>query len=509
MTASFDVRFEPWIPVRDSDGVLRKVGLRDALVQAPTIAALAVSDPIDEPALLRLLLAMVHHIIDGPRTERDWVALWEQGSLDAELVDHYLDDRSDGRFDLFDDVHPFLQAPVEGAVRPAVEIHKRFVSGTAELFFEHTDTYRDVDAVAFPADEMALYLVTAHAYQTIYRGVQPGTLLKGMVLFNVGANLFETLLLNLVRYDPAGEFPMPGSDDRPAWDREAPVAGRVRPPEGYLDYLTWQPRRVQLIPAQVDGRIVVSRIRVERGEQFDDAFKARYPRWDPMLPAEVDDDGNAKKIWLPFERVAWRETRRLLSPATQLHAKTRYVRPGVVDHREALALRYDIPLPRDLLAVSTGTPQNPGSLYWWRKDTIPVPPQILGHPQRSTTVRVALERTEDAYRTLVRNLGQVLDTLAVDGGRQRIRADAEATFRSYLLDFWDRLGSRFEGLLDGVIADDPDAADRWLEELQTVTMDVYDAATRPYLTAAIALEDVFRHRRFLAAHFRRPDRRGS
>jgi CRISPR system Cascade subunit CasA len=69
-----------------------------------------------------------------------------------------------------------------------------------------------------------------------------------------GKTLQETLLLNLMHYNPAQGMPsVVKGDDLPAWERDnKPAAERI--PAGYIDYLTYQWRRVRLFVE--DGRAV-------------------------------------------------------------------------------------------------------------------------------------------------------------------------------------------------------------------------------------------------------------
>jgi len=99
-------------------------------------------------------------------------------------------------------------------------------------------------------------------------------LVKAAVLLNVGANLFETLALNMVRVDgQAGEpFEFDPAKDAPAWERE-PARAVERTPEGYLDLLTWQSRRILLFPNS-DGE-TVSRMTLMAGFRFPSGLPIR------------------------------------------------------------------------------------------------------------------------------------------------------------------------------------------------------------------------------------------
>ncbi len=79
-----------------------------------------------------------------------------------------------------------------------------------------------------------------------------------------GHHLAETLLLNLIEYDPARDKPsVVTGDDLPCWERENQKP-RERIPAGYIDYLTYQWRRVKLFSQ--GGQVV--RVALHPGDRF-------------------------------------------------------------------------------------------------------------------------------------------------------------------------------------------------------------------------------------------------
>ena len=61
-----------------------------------------------------------------------------------------------------------------------------------------------------------------------------------------GQTLKETLMLNLMQYNPKQEMPsVVRGEDLPSWERE-PMTATERIPNGHIDYLTFQWRRVRL-----------------------------------------------------------------------------------------------------------------------------------------------------------------------------------------------------------------------------------------------------------------------
>ena len=81
-------------------------------------------------------------------------------------------------------------------------------------------------------------------------------MISGFSVLANGENLFETLALNLVIYDSANNKPIVSVSDGkdiPFWEREQSLTQSSIEekdgtfPLGYLDYLTWQSRRIKLI----------------------------------------------------------------------------------------------------------------------------------------------------------------------------------------------------------------------------------------------------------------------
>ncbi|MFI7097202.1 type I-E CRISPR-associated protein Cse1/CasA [Streptomyces lydicus] len=258
---SFDLTSQPWLPVLRLDGVIELVSLREVFARAHTLRRIAGDLPTQELALLRLLLAILHDAVDGPRDVADWYALWSADSLTA--VAPYLDAHRD-RFDLLHPTTPFFQVAELRTAKGEVFSLNRIVADVpnGEPFF--SARLPAVDRLSFA--EAARWVVHAHAYDT--SGIKTGTLdddrtVRGKVyplgvgwagslgaVFVEGRTLRETLLLNLVAADTHGlRF---ADHDRPAW-RHLPCSAGATPlellvgrPSGARDLYTWQTRRLLL-----------------------------------------------------------------------------------------------------------------------------------------------------------------------------------------------------------------------------------------------------------------------
>ena len=97
---SFNLIDEVWIPCLMISGDRKIMGLRDVLCQAHCIEAFDLQSPLEEAVLYRLLLALVHRVVDGPRNAGEWKLLYTADSLDQTKVATYLK-LWHHRFDLF------------------------------------------------------------------------------------------------------------------------------------------------------------------------------------------------------------------------------------------------------------------------------------------------------------------------------------------------------------------------------------------------------------------------
>jgi CRISPR system Cascade subunit CasA len=243
-------------------GTRREVSLREALRTAHTIDGLATDTALDAVAVFRqVLLPAVLHAFDVPRDTREWADRFARGRLDPNTVERYCDEHAP-RFDLFHPTRPFAQIgglrTVNGGVKPVSVLLPAVASGnTVPLFSARTDA----DPPALTAAQAARAVLVAHCFDTaglksgaaddprVIRGTTTGNPTGPLgqlgVVIPVGATLFETLMLNVpVLPDglPRGDRPQwAGPVLDPTWRSE----GR---PTGILDLLTWQSRRIRLVP---------------------------------------------------------------------------------------------------------------------------------------------------------------------------------------------------------------------------------------------------------------------
>ena len=272
--ASFNLIDEPWVPCTMLDGTRRSLGLLDVLTQAQGIGEVGGDSPLVIAALHRLLLAVLHRNFDIG-DEQQWGALWKGGAFDAGVVDAYFE-RWHGRFNLFDDEKPFYQVASLDETKARSIANLFFHQNNNPTLFTHLATSTPPELT--PA-EAARLLIGYMAFdvpgtKTSERGkesAKAATLNKGAILLAKGDDLFQTLMFNLCRYAPEEEEPwdFDWEKDVPAWERDGKTHPEDRRPDGYLDLLTWQSRRIRLQPEiGEDGGTVVKKVVIMKGFQL-------------------------------------------------------------------------------------------------------------------------------------------------------------------------------------------------------------------------------------------------
>jgi CRISPR system Cascade subunit CasA len=326
----FDLVHDPWIPVV-TGGQVCQVSLRDCLVHAHEIDALAAAAPLEFVAVLRQVLlpvyldaAFAEPGIPLPPDKGAWQQHWQAGRLDAHRIDSYLTRFAD-RFQLFGN-RPFAQAAglrtARNETKPVSVLIASAASGNnVPLFSARTEA----DPPELAPDQATRALLTAQCWDTagiktgadgdpqVKAGKTTGNMTGPLgslgVVVPLGRNLAETLLLH-IRFQPQTFR----RDDRPQWradPQDETYPGRpswyTRPAFGLLDLLTWQARRIRLIPEVTGaGRVVVRRTVLAAGDRLTD-----IPQVEPHTAWKYSAKS---KHQMPVRHVAGRAAWRGLEP---------------------------------------------------------------------------------------------------------------------------------------------------------------------------------------------------
>lgn len=271
----------------DIDRMSNERELRDLFLDAPKIKELSGDIPQQKLPLMRFLLAIMYraYCIDGADEEQMrelWEGIYSSGQFNEDALDYYFDEWAD-RFFLLGE-RPFFQVPGLQYVgsKPYSPVSEMIadVPKPDKYLFSMRDL-RAADSL-LPA-EAARWLVFLQAYDTagIKTPVEGNTHVnkgkvyapKGMLgtgwlggiggLYAEGRNLFETLMLNWVLYDTkfdSERYRLFGNNqDIPVWEREDPPSTDLNDQNrfvGPVQAMTWQSRRVRLVPSEDNARII-------------------------------------------------------------------------------------------------------------------------------------------------------------------------------------------------------------------------------------------------------------
>ena len=261
---TFNLVDQPWISVVNQGWQRRDVSLTELFTTWETLKEIQADNPPTTLAIYRFLLAILHRAYQGPKDVDHWEEIQQDNGKKAIA---YLNQWRD-RFDLFHPDYPFMQDAAI-AEKDAGEVYLASVlhGNNTSTVFCHEHQWSNATLTIPEAARLVLRL---HNFDTGGRktgATDSAAVLPMMDAANVlvrGANLYETLLLNLVEYDPARDQPsVVTGDDIPIWERTHQKP-KERSPVGYIDYLTYQWRRVKLF-AQ-DGQVM--RVALHPGDRL-------------------------------------------------------------------------------------------------------------------------------------------------------------------------------------------------------------------------------------------------
>ncbi|MBW4444366.1 MAG: type I-E CRISPR-associated protein Cse1/CasA [Plectolyngbya sp. WJT66-NPBG17] len=261
---TFNLIDQPWISVMSQDWQRRDISLTELFTNWQTLREIQADNPPTTLAIYRFLFAILHRAYQGPKNVHHWEEIQQD---DGKKAIAYLNQWRD-RFDLFHSEFPFMQDGTIGE-KDAGEVYLASLlhGNNTSTVFCHEHQW---SSAALTIPEGARLVLRLHNFDTGGRktgATDSAAVLPMMDAANVlvrGSTLRETLLLNLVEYAPSGEKPSPVTgDDLPAWERQYQKA-KERIPVGYIDYLTYQWRRVKLFS---QGKQVV-RVALHPGDRI-------------------------------------------------------------------------------------------------------------------------------------------------------------------------------------------------------------------------------------------------
>ena len=310
----FNLLDDPWIPCKLKNGEYKLLNVKDSLYMGNDILEIISPNPLIIASLHRLLLAILHRNF-GPKNKAEWIAIKKNGKWDKTLLEEYFAKWHEN-FNLLGNGRRFYQVDISEEVSkdtPITKLNQALSSGNNTSLFDHS---WDSEIKPIPVEEAA-QLVIAYQNFSVQGGVSKpyylsnAPLVSGIVVLLKGESLFETLLLNFIRYDEKHPFQQSSKhEDLPFWEREdtSLYEGKEgRFPNGYLDLLTWQSRRLWLNSIEIDGSILINKVKIAQGEKI-------HKDWnqEPQIVFSMNKDNEKKPIQLYPDRQVWRDVEALL-----------------------------------------------------------------------------------------------------------------------------------------------------------------------------------------------------
>lgn len=494
MNYSFNLIDEPWIPCLRSDGKPAELGIRDTFLQAHELREIRGDTPLETAVLHRLLLAILHRVF-GPKRPSDWKQLWQHRPIDGAKLDAYLGNpQISRRFDLFGSEHRFYQAldPRVGE-KSVISLVIHTASGNNATLLEHST---EETGLALTPAQAARALLVSQSFGIGGLSGLPDKFTdapcaKGILFLARGDNLFETLVLNLVKYDEDEPFPTPNQNDCPAWEMDDPFLPNRAQPKGYLDYLTWHNRRVWLFPEEEDGKVVIRRMSWAPG------LVLKMEGADPMKHYSLSQQSGAQPLCFLAERALWRDSSVLFEMSgankpplfVQWLAKLAQPPHSILDTTR----RYQL--------MALGMAKSKASLEFLRAEAFPLHPSFLIDPDQVGTLSQALQSAENAAKALQRatfllallalhpvTKGDSIDTFDKLDGRMakgknpksqdRDAQHAHKLYQSWGVErcLWSDLEPHFHRLIQDLPDQPEDAVSAWRQEVRRTAKSAFDLA---------------------------------
>lgn len=275
------------------------------------------------------------------------------------------------------------------------------VAGNSPLLFNHS-IYPNIQdsAKTISSARAARLLLVRQSYSIGFGKSQPfyfvdGHLTRGFTVLVTGNTLFETLALNLMPYNEQRPLEYTG-EDLPTWEQSSSAIperqGTV--PRGYLDYLSWQSRRIHLIPSE-DGSLV------ERCQLRQNLVLAAGVL-DPFKSYKRDEERGFVPRGFQPEKAIWRDSHALFEgrdPKTERPEVFRWLarleelrRQGRIDTQE----QYNF----SVFGFSTEERQA-ANIILWRHERLPLPLRYLEDPDLLGKWQDALAQAEQVNGVLV------------------------------------------------------------------------------------------------------------
>ena len=480
---SYNLVDEPWIPCVLLSGEPISMGFKELFLRAHELRGFDIENPLAEASLIRVILAVAHRVVDGPREDKEWRALYLAGSFPQEQVEAYFA-KWRHRFDLFSPEVPFYQTPglkiLDGEGRESpVAVHSLMLDkacGSAKTLFDHT-----LDALfpAFTPAEAAFILITAQTSSfgklnkktTNHFGYQQsflqGVLVGGIFALLEGNDLFHTLVFNLLICEE--NEPIPSTDsDRPVWERNDYQAVGAVDPKGYLDYLSCRCRHILLLPEDGPAGPVVRHAHIAQGEAFPGVDN-------PSFFLRQGKDGSLYPVQLSPDRLLWRDSGALYALEQKSGTgQIRRQRPKAFMQAGMPQLKKMVALPEKLRCTVYGLANDQANPLAWRKESLNIPTDLLSDGKVVGWLMDGLQFSEFAGMVLNDAVATYIRECLPENSKD-VKDKAKATEAGPF--YYDRLDGRFRIFLENVDQGE-NALETWKETVKKTAREAFETCLK-------------------------------
>ena len=505
-TYSFNLVDEPWLPCVRADGTAAVLSLRDTLTQAHQLQSLAGDSPLQTAALHRFLLAILHRVF-GPADEDEWENLWQTEKFDPGKLNAYLDTWQH-RFNLFDTQRPFYQAADKRVkLKSTISLsHDRASGNNATLFDHHTDETGEI----LSCEQAARVVVMAQAFglagpcdpkQKLY--FTDGTSAGGIIFLVEGDNLKQTFLLNMIAY-PSGDSDMFSHtpSDKPAWEMDDPFKPDRTYPLGYLDYLTWQNRRIFLQPEQHGNQTIVRTMTMSPALRFESYVL------DPMKHYRPHNKLGHVAVSFDENHVLWQDSASLFVFYDDIQdhfrppATFRWLRgltsPDVQILDKSKLFRY----------IALGMSKEQAKVFFFREERLPLPLAYLNDTRLVDTLTDALQYTKTIAFDLLQSARRTGMILQVSDGDSKkwgvLNTNAKTGINNWVAltgaerHYWASLEIPFQTFMVDLAQKDRETVlAGWLNHLRLAALNAFEQAAQSVGNDGRSFKAVVRGRSYL------------
>ncbi|MZP30366.1 type I-E CRISPR-associated protein Cse1/CasA [Heliobacterium undosum] len=470
---TFNLVDQPWIPCVDTSGKRKQVGLEEVIVDAGGLREIEGNNPLEVPALLRLIEAILYRAI-GVATEAEWLELWTNGKFPSDKVKDYFNRHRDG-FDLFGP-RPFYQIPglvMKGKSGLSRLAHELSTGNNATLFDHNVDdVLLEVDFAA-----AARMLVVGQAFalgfgkastaqidgeEVLRPYLADGAALRGFTLWLHGNNLFETCMLNLVPSLRAAEDTVPWESTKPMEKTDRVVGKKriVHKVSSVADLYTMQSRFIRLLPDE-DGRVRMMYFTQGRSLDKDKPFN------DPMKVYVQSKEEGIYPLGLRADKAAWRDLHTFFQVGSLRNKIIEFIAQLIEDDILPRETRFSV----NLSGLATD-PGKAGKFLLWRQEHYSIPAKIIQNPDLVSTMGMAIRAAEEVAVDLRNRLRMVVkDFIRPEGEAEStsVKKDVNTVIDSLnpTNQYWARLEGKFAGFLNRLPTDGDAALSDWYRQVET------------------------------------------